>query len=236
MAENEKTHARIVGALFIIAIVVSIAGGSLIDAALASPEMFLASPDNSTQLITGVLLELINGIAVVGIAIFLYPILRPVDESLAIGYVVLRTVEVVVIVAAVVSPLTLYGLSQGYAAEYPAEVSHLSALAASLMATRAQLVGFLLALFFSLTGLVLYYLLYRSKLVPRFISIWGLIAVVLILSWNFYMLLGYETSFGIFLALPIILNELVLGIWLIVKGFSEVETVSQPEKVTLRET
>ena len=77
----------------------------------------------------------------------------------------------------------------------------------------------MLGIFFGLAALLFYYLLYRSKLVPRFISVWGFIAVVLVLAWNLVEIFGISVSFGMILALPMILNEIFLGIWLIVKGF-----------------
>lgn len=64
-----------------------------------------------------------------------------------------------------------------------------------------------------------YYLLYQTKLVPRWLSAWGLIAVVLVLTWNLLETFGISFNVGIIFGLPIILNEIFLGIWLIVKGF-----------------
>ena len=72
-----------------------------------------------------------------------------------------------------------------------------------------------------LAGLPFYYLLYQSKLVPRFISIWGLIGVPGILAAGFLGMFGHSpySTFSILLFLPYALNEMFLAIWLIVKGF-----------------
>jgi hypothetical protein len=70
--------------------------------------------------------------------------------------------------------------------------------------------------------LLFYYLLYQSKLIPRFVSVWGFIGVALMLALNF---LEIDMSVGMVLALPIILNEIFLGIWLIVKGLNPSATV-----------
>jgi hypothetical protein len=70
-----------------------------------------------------------------------------------------------------------------------------------------------------LGALVLYVLLYQSRLVPRFISVWGLIAAVSILAWNLLEMVGLHISVGMVFALPIILNEIFLGFWLILRGF-----------------
>jgi len=70
---------------------------------------------------------------------------------------------------------------------------------------------------YGLGVLILNYALYQSELVPRWLSVWGLVGGALILAMGLLRLFGYPV---IFLAIPIILNELVLAIWLIVKGFN----------------
>jgi hypothetical protein len=82
-------------------------------------------------------------------------------------------------------------------------------------------VGQITGIFFSLAALLLFYLLYQTKLVPRFISIWGLISVALVFAWNVIELIGISISFGMILAIPMILNEIFLAIWLIIKGFDQ---------------
>ena len=100
------------------------------------------------------------------------------------------------------------------------DASYFQHLGTSLIEVRAQLVGQILAIFFGLSALLFYYLLYQLKLVPRFISVWGLIGAVLILTWNLLLIFGVSVSIGMILALPMILNEIFLGIWLIAKGFN----------------
>jgi hypothetical protein len=89
------------------------------------------------------------------------------------------------------------------------------------IAQRASVSGLLIPVFFSLGALLFYYLLYQAKLLPRFISVWGFISAVLILILNLLSLnLEIGISIGMIFALPMILNEIFLGIWLIVKGFN----------------
>jgi hypothetical protein len=85
-------------------------------------------------------------------------------------------------------------------------------------------VALLIPVFFSVGAVLFYSLLSRSKLIPRFVSVWGLIGVVLILALNLLStinLLEVGMSTGLIFALPMILNEIFLGIWLIVKGFKD---------------
>lgn len=228
MKANRKT-AIIVGALFLIAMATSLIGGAvLIEPVLADADYLTNVSASENQVIIGVLLELINGTAVVLIAAMMFPIFKKYNEALALGYVAFRIIEAVVIVAAVVSPITLVALSQEYVTVGAPDVASFQTVGASLLAARALWAGLLLAIFFSLGALIFYYLLYISKLIPRWISIWGFIGAALILTWNFLNLFGI--SAGMILALPIILNEIFLAIWLIVKGFNSSAIVSESEK------
>jgi len=217
---SSKKAARIVGALFLIAMLTSILGGGLIEAVLDAPEYLMDVSANETQVIIGVLLELVNGIAVVGIAVFMFPLFKKYSEALALGYVAIRIIEAVTVIAAVVSALALLALSQEYVKAGAPDASYFQAIGASFLAARAHWVSLMLGIFFSLGALLFYYLLYQSKLVPRFISVWGFIGAALILSWNLLEMFGLSVSAGLILALPIILNEIFLGIWLIAKGFN----------------
>jgi hypothetical protein len=219
MNSNKRT-ARVVGALFLVALVASIVGGSVIEPILTGPDYLASVSEDGTQVKVGVLLELINGVAVIVIGVMLFPIFKEHDEAAALGYVAFRVVEAVIIIIAVISPLALVALSQQYVQAGSPDTSSYEALGATLQATRSMWVGQMLGVFFGLVGLVLYYLLYRSKLVPRFISVWGLIAVALIVAWNLLEFFGITVSFGMALALPMILNEVFLALWLIVRGFN----------------
>jgi hypothetical protein len=215
MATYQK-NARIVGALFLIAMVASLFGGIWLETFLSAPDYLAAIAENQSQVVMGVLLELINGLAVIGIAVGMFPIFKKYNESLALGYVTLRTIESAVVVAAVISPLALLAMGEG-----TVDASVFQPLGESLLSVRSILVGQVTGIFFSLAALLLFYLLYKTKLVPRFISIWGLLGVALVLAWNLVELFGIPVSIGMFLALPMILNEIFLAIWLMFKGFDQ---------------
>jgi len=221
MNTSRKT-ALIVGVLFLTAMVASLLGGGLVESILSAPDYLMAVSENETQVIIGVLLELINGIAVLGIGVLMFPILKKHNEALALGYLGFRIIESVFCSVIVISPLSLITLSQEYSKAGASDASYFQTVGTLSIAERASVVGLLIPVFFSLGALLFYYLLYQSKLLPRFISVWGLIGVALILALNLLSTLGLEVgiSIGLILALPIILNEIFLGIWLIVKGFS----------------
>ncbi len=229
MNANRKI-AIIVGALFLTAMVTSILGAALIESILNAPDYLITVSANETQLILGVLLELINGLAVVGIAVMMFPIFKKHAEALALGYVAIRIIEAVIVIAAVISPLSLIALSQDYVQAGAPDASFFQTLGTSFLAARALWVGLMLGIFFSLGALLFYYLLYQSKLVPRWLSVWGFIGAALVLTWNLLEMFGISISAGVILAVPIILNEIFLGIWLIVKGFNPSAIVSPSAK------
>jgi hypothetical protein len=84
---------------------------------------------------------------------------------------------------------------------------------------------------FGVAALTFYYLFYLSKLIPRWISVWGAIAAILLIIANLLEVMGIASGLMI-LYLPIILNELVLAIWLIVKGFDPSAIASLTAKQT----
>ena len=219
MESNRKT-AVIVGALFLLAMVTSLLGGLWLESILEAPEAMQTISTNSTQVILAVLLELVNGVAVVGIAVLMYPIFKKQHEALALGYVAFRIIEAVIIIAAVISPLVLVSLGQEYAATGSATGAEFQTTADAILAARTMLVGQILGIFFSLAALIFYYLLYGSALLPRFIAVWGFISVVLVLIWNLLELSGISISFGMIFALSMVLNEVFLGFWLIIRGFN----------------
>jgi hypothetical protein len=234
MKSNKKT-ARIVGAFFLIAMVASLLGLGLLEPILDAPDFLTNVHLNRTQVVIAVLLDVVTATAVVGIAVFMFPILRRFNEALALGYVILRAVEAVVLVVAVIGPLSLIALSQEYVNAGAPDASYFQTLGTSFIEVRAQLAGLMLGIFFSLAALVFYYLLYQSKLVPRFISVWGLIAVAGVLAVNLLEIFGISFGAAIILALPIILNEIFLAIWLIVKGFNSSAIVSESAKTNINE-
>lgn len=233
MTKNERKTAIVVGALFLIAMAASLIGAGLIETVLSAPDYLAQISTSETQLRLGVLLELINGVAVLGIAVMMYPILRKFNEALALGYVAFRIIEGAIIFAALISPLTLIALGQEFSAAGSAGAAPIQAVGSAYLAVRGHLVGELMGIFFSLGALIFYALLFRSSLVPRWLSAWGLLAVVLLFVWNFLELLGVSIDAGIVFGLPIILNEIVLGLWLIIKGFNVTDFTPEPAQAAI---
>jgi len=220
MITNKKI-ATTAGALFLTAMAASLLGGGLVESVISAPDYLLAVSENETLVIAGTLLELANAIAVVGIGVLMFTVLKQHNEIMALGYLSIRVVEAVFCSVIVISPLSLIRLSQEYSIA-GADAAYLQTVGAQSIAERASVYDLLIPVFFSLGALLLYSSLYQSKLLPRFISVWGLIAAILILTLNLLSTFNVEVGMGasLIFALPIILNEIFMGIWLIVKGFN----------------
>jgi hypothetical protein len=225
---NSRTAAKAVGILFLAAMVGSLVGGVVfVEPYLTAPDLLTAVSENEIQLIMGVFLELINGIAVLGIGVLMFPILRQHDQHTALGYLGLRIVESVFCCVIVISPLSLIRLSQQYVKAGASNASYYQAAGALSIAGRASVAGLLIPVFLGLGALLFYRALYRFRLLPRSVSVWGLVGATLILALNILLTFGVEVgSIGLVLALPIISNEIFLGIWLIAKGFNPSATAS----------
>jgi hypothetical protein len=216
---SNKRIARIVGALFLIAMATSLFGGIWLESMTTVTDYLSTLAAQETQVLLGVLLELINCIAVIGIAAALFPLMRQHSEALAAGYLGTRVVEATILSLAAIGPMLLVTLSQEYLAAGGSDTAFYQNAGTLVMAARGHLASLLTPIFFSLAALLLYYFLYQSRLVPRFIPIWGFIGVALLFVWNMLEAFGFSISVGMVLALPMILNEIFLGFWLIVKGF-----------------
>jgi uncharacterized protein DUF4386 len=175
---------------------------------------------NASQVAGGALFFLIAAFTSVGIAISLYPVLKTWNAGLALGSVVFRTMEAAMYIAAVVSLLSLVTLSQRFAHAGAADLAAFQAMGDSLRSMREH--ATLAAVFaFSPGAFMYYYLFFQSRLIPRWLSGWGMAASVLMLAACLLALFSdsYVTGYAL-LILPIAVQEMVLAVWLIVKGFN----------------
>ena len=236
MNSYRKT-ASIVGAFFLTSNIAFILGAVIfIEPTLGATDYLSLVSANRTQIVFGVLLELINGLAYLGIAVLMYPILNRRFESLALGYVCFRIIEFVMQILGDLSPLSLLTLSEEFVRAGAPGSSAYPISGAALLANRFwafQMVSITLGL----GALLLYTMLYQTRLVPRFISVWGFVGALIVLANTMLDLFGYPPGN---LGVIMLLNELFLGIWLIVKGFNPSATVfdtasAEIDKVQIRQ-
>jgi hypothetical protein len=214
MNENKRTG-RIVGALFLVVNGAFLAGVLMVEGVLASPDLPGAVSIGGSQVATGILLEVVNGIAYIAIAAMMFPLLKPHGASLALGYVIFRGVEFALQLVADASALAVLGGVVGSPDSGTAAIS-LQVLGTVLVAAR-QASFQMLSIAYGLGSLLFYILLYRSILIPRWISIWGLLAAVIVIANTLLDMYGVAVGN---LGVLMLLNELFLGIWLLVKGLN----------------
>ena len=219
-----KRDGRIVGALFILVMVTWSLGYSLIEPLTGSPDYLQNVYPNKNKLILGVFFELIEVSAVLGIAVMMFPYFKKQNEPIALGYVGIRIIEAIMLIVGALSSLLLLTLSQVYMEATPQDTSYYQALGATIKALRTQWVSLMIGFLYGVSALLFYFLVYRSKLIPRAISIWGLVAVVLMLIdeviFQFTGAYTIKISGLAILGLHLGLIEIVMGIWLMVKGFN----------------
>ncbi|MEZ5114630.1 MAG: DUF4386 domain-containing protein [Candidatus Nanopelagicales bacterium] len=223
---SDRTTARVVGILFIVASVTAILGGSLIQPITESGGALDVATGGDAPVVAGILLELVLVASVGGIAALLFPVLRRVHEGMAMGYVVARTLEAGVLLAASLAALVSVASVRGLP---ESDLADISAFDVSLaVREQAYLVGSLVML--GVGGLLLYALLYRGRLVPVWLSLWGLAGAALILLRGLLEMGGVNLDVAVqaALAAPIGLQEMVLAVWLIVRGFRAIPVPAAP--------
>jgi hypothetical protein len=220
---NTQTHtyrrtAVAVGILYVIATAAALLSTALTGGALDAPDYLTRIAAQRDQMISGALLLIAGGIAVVLIAALLFPVLRRYGEGIALGYFGVRILEAVTLLVGVVSLLLLVSVSREYVAAgagAPA-AAHLGS-AGTLLQALNEWAFPLNPVVFGLGGSLLYFLLYRSRLVPRWLSAWGFAGVGMVFVYGLLRMYG---GGSMVLALPIGVQEMVLAGWLIAKGFS----------------
>ena len=203
------------GILFLTAMVSSLAGGGLIESVLSRTDYLNNIASNTALIHSGIILELINAAAVIGIAVTVFPVIKRYGESLSLGYVGFRMIESILCILSAFIPLLLLSLSSAAGSltgnDFYRDFGNI------LLSVRLYLAEIFIPVFFSLGAFLFYYSLFILKFIPRYISVWGFIGAVLILAKIF---IDSGIVLTMILVLPIITNEIFLGIWLIVKGFN----------------
>ena len=237
MNTNRKT-AAIVGVLYIIGTVAGILSVVFSTPILDGPDFLSKISANGNQFIIAALFVLLMGLALALVPVMLFPILKKQNEALALGYIVFRgALETVAYIVLVITWFFLLILSREYVAAGAPDGSYFQTLGALLQKGHDS-ISPILIIVFSLGALMLYYLFYRSNLIPRWISVWGFIAITLHLVTGFLIIFQLMTPFStidLVMNFPIFLQEMVMAVWLIVKGFNPSAIASLSAKTATNE-
>ncbi len=218
MNTTRKT-AIIAGVVFILAIVALFPAMALTPALTGADYLtqFSAQPN---QVAAGVLACLVAYLASAGIAVAMYPVLKKWNAGLALGSVVFRSIEAALYMVGLVCLLCLSTLGRQFTSALAADRASLQAIGNLLVSVRDH-AGLLAVFAFCVGAFMYYYLLFQSRLIPRWLSGFGIVAIVLMLAACVLALFsGNRITSYILLDAPIAVQEMILGVWLIVKGFN----------------
>jgi len=214
---NPNKIARNVGILFIVGTIAGILSAVVTGPILEDPNYLTEIAANETQLIMGTLLILIMGFALAMLPVMLFPIFKKENEALALGAVVFRgALEAVSYIAIVISMLLLLTVSKEYVSAGAPDAPYFQTLGTLLLEAGVWF-GYIVSIVFSLGALMIYYLFYKTNLIPRWLSLWGFVGAIIYIAEPVLAMFGSEIEI---LFAPLALQEMVLAIWLIVKGFN----------------
>jgi hypothetical protein len=206
-----------IGVLYIIGTVGMVLSIVVMDAVLSGPNYLAQVAAEPNRVALGVLLLLVPGLALAMVPVVFWPIGKRYNETLAIGYVVFRGgLEAVGYIVSALGYLLLIALSKQPDA---------GSLAGFMRTTETVIWDQLIAIPFVLGALMFYVVLYQSRLVPRWLSIWALVGAVLYIVAPLGSMFGL--SLGFFMG-PLAVQEMVMAVWLIAKGFTPSVIASSP--------
>lgn len=224
--KSNRSNAIAAGILFIIAAVAAMTGRILYGPILVDPEYIIKGTAQEAQVLWGAFFEILTAFAVIGTPIALFPVLRKYNQGMAIATVSFRLLEATMIIVGILSLLTIVTLSHQFTNEInPDNTSYLMA-GKTLLALQIWTFAFGPNIALGPSTFLTGYLLYRSKLVPRFISILGMIGGLLITSCGVMIMFGLFTQtslWGGLLAIPVFVYEMSLAIRLLSRGFNKTE-------------
>lgn len=234
-----KTIARIVGVLFIIGTAAGVLSVMLTGSVLNDTEYLTEVAANDGQIIFGALCVLTMGFSLALIPVVIFPVIKRYNETLAVGYVVFRgALETVTYFVLFISWLLLVILCQEYVKAGALDTSHFDTMGTLLKET-GEFAATLTAIVFPLGALMLYTVLYQSRLIPRWLSVWGLIGVILHLVFTglagALALTSDLSTIQEILNFPIFLQEMVMAVWLIVKGFDPSVIAAVPARTDINQ-
>jgi hypothetical protein len=231
-----RKTAIIVGVLFIIGTVAGISSGVATGSVLGEENYLAAVAANESSMVLGSLLILVMGFPLAMIPVMMFPIFRKYNEPLALGAVVFRGVlEAVTYMVLATCWLLLIPVGQGFVNAGSADAATFQALG-TLITQTGYWTEHILALVFTIGALMLYWLFYKTKLIPSWLALWGFIGAILYFAapvLNMFDPQHPALSLGVKwgnLMAPLAIQEMVFALWMIIKGFNTDAFASQSTK------
>jgi hypothetical protein len=208
----DRRTASIAGGLLIVGVLTSLLGTAVLGDLLSGADVLADVAAHEGRVTAAIVLQLLTAVGAAGIAIAFYPVVRRHSPGLAVGAVAFRTAEAVFYALSALALVAL--LAQARSGGTGADV------VLALRDASNYVVGVIL---FGIAATMYYAVLHRARLLPRFLTVWGFAGVALIVATALVTLLdgspyAIEGTLAV-LAVPIAVQEVVLGVWLLVKGF-----------------
>jgi hypothetical protein len=212
---------RVLGVAFLLQAVTSLISGVILRAVLTVPGDISGTMTNIANNLwlmrLNILGEVLTALGIIFLGAILFVILRKQNEEMALVGLGFYMLEAVLLAVSRIPAFSLLRISQEYvAAGHSASLQALGSLAFETMNFGYTL----LMLPFCLGAIPFYYLLYKSGIVPRALSLWGLITVFPCLIGTLFVIFGYQVPFAVYL--PYAPFEFVIAVWILVKGINGV--------------
>ena len=213
---NTNLHAKITGILFITATAAGLMSAIFLGSTLDETDYLNKMASNANQIYLVAFFELVMAFAVAGIAISMYPILKRYNSGMALGAVGFRVLEGALFLVGTMFLLLLLTVSNEFV-DAGTNDAYFQTLGVIFKSNLPWTIG---GISFTLGALLYYLLFYQTKLIPRWLSLFGLIAAVC--AFTSYIMQFFGASLGDFealLHLPMLIQEMVFAVWLIIKGY-----------------
>jgi hypothetical protein len=213
-----KAAARTFGIFFLLGYLSYMTGNILVQSIINSAGGLSSIYANKTLMIFGAaILMALFAFLNVGLAVIMVPILKRYNNTVTYGYLGAAITSTMMLILGAIFLLLLVPLSDEFAKSSSSNPAYFQTL--SVLFSKGNSFAYQIGMaIWGLGGLMLCYLLFQSRLVPRFISIWGFLGYLIFISGTFLALFGY--SVDLILDIPGGLFELFLSVWLIARGFS----------------
>lgn len=218
--ESDSRIPRILGAAFFIVAITALVSEVMFSSVLGSGSMsetLVNISNNVLQMRVSILVDVVSGITIVCLGVLLFTVLKTQNKTIALAALGLYLAEGIIVAISKTNALSLIPLSQEFVAAGAPVSSNFQVLGIVLL-NNVRAGYNTCMLFFSVGGLVFYALFYKSKLIPKILSVFGIVAVSLVIVGSTLAFFGIEE---LMLIIPNMLFEFTIGLWLMMIGFKK---------------
>ena len=222
-----KKTSIVLGIAFLLEVITNIINGMVLRPALITTGNIIESMTNIANNVclmkTYILVDMIVALEIVFLGAVLFIVLKKINEIIVLVALGFFVISAALLALSRMEAFSLLHISQEYiVARQPDYLQMLGNLSVESMDFAGSVLH---TLVFSIGAILFYYLFYKSRAVPRILSLWGLITVPLVLIGALSKVLGYEVPFFVYLVLLYVPFEFVIGIWILAKGIKISEMI-----------